>query len=179
MKEEAKIRPSYKDIHIILAKELFEMQRDEEAIKVLQNSIKKIPDQTAAHRLLVNYHLTKKNTNAAMDVVDDSLARSSNGNLLLLKAELLIKTKRNDEAVQLISSNMGHLKEQKTKTLELLSQVNTESKEHGKSYFQSLITLKELAKGDSVVNKRLKNRSVKHKSAFLAARQSNRISVAS
>ena len=154
------------------------MQRDGEAIKVFKILLK-IPDQTAAHRLLVNYHLTKKNTSAAMDVVDDSLASSSNGNLLLLKAELLIKTKKNDEAVQLISSNIGHLKEQKAKTLELLSQVNTESKEHGKLYFQSLITLKELAKGDSVVNKRLKNKNVKHKSGFLAARQSNRISVAS
>ena len=43
LKEEAKIRPNYKDIHIVLAKQLFELDRDAEAIKVLQNAIKKNP----------------------------------------------------------------------------------------------------------------------------------------
>ena len=88
LKEEAKDKPNYKDIHIVLAKQLFELDRDAEAIKVLQNAIKKIPDQTAAHRLLVNYHLTKKNTNAAMDVVNDSLDQIKSGNIIFLKAEL-------------------------------------------------------------------------------------------
>ena len=86
----------------------------------MENAIKKIPDQTTAHRLLVNYHLTKKNTNAAMDVVNDSLDQNKNGNLIF-KSRTLIKTKKTNEALDLMYDNIELLKEQKPKTLELLT----------------------------------------------------------
>ena len=179
LKEEAKIRPNYKDIHIVLAKQLFELDRDAEAIKVLQNAIKKIPDQTAAHRLLVNYHLTKKNTNAAMDVVNDSLDQIKSGNIIFLKAELLIKTKKTNEALDLMYDNIELLKDQKPKALELLAQAMSNTKQHGKLYYLHIVLLKEIAKSSTINKKKLQTKATRHKSSFVTRRQTRRISVAS
>ncbi len=178
LKEEAKIRPNYKDIHIVLAKQLFELERDAEAIKVLHNAIKKIPDQTAAHRLLVNYHLTKKNTNAAMEVVNDSLDLTKNSNIVFLKAELLIKMKKTTEALELMYDNLEILKDQKAKALELLAQAMSNTKQHGKMYFLHIVLLKEIA--HSAINKKnIQTKATRHKSSFVTRRQTRRISVAS
>ena len=127
--------------------------------RYFKTQLKKIPDQTAAHRLLVNYHLTKKNTNAAMDVVNDSLDQIKSGNIIFLKAELLIKTKKTNEALDLMYDNIELLKDQKPKALELLSQAMSNTKQHGKLYYLHIVLLKAIAQSSTSNKKETADKS--------------------
>ena len=114
-----------------------------------------------------------------MDVVNDSLDQIKSGNIIFLKAELLIKTKKTNEALDLMYDNIELLKDQKPKALELLSQAMSNTKQHGKLYYLYIVLLKAIAQSSTFNKKKLQTKATRHKSSFLTRRQTRRISVAS